>query len=123
MSQTEERKSKSPHKLQIKPRAGCEDQISTVANTHVYLDGKLLAGCSFVKFEAKAKGVTKVMLEIFATVEMECNVILEEKEKPTDLTISGKPVTLRQLGTYAPMAIAVKQMSPDGIVQDVKKDE
>ena len=123
MADQEERKSKSPHKLQIKPRPGCEDQISTGANTHVYLDGKLLAGCSFVKFEAKAKGVTKVMLEIYATVEMECNVALEETKKETDMTIQGKPVAIHQLGTYAPMAVAVKQMSHDGIVQDVKKDE
>lgn len=107
MADQEERKSKSPHKLQIKPRPGCEDQISTGANTHVYLDGKLLAGCSFVKFEAKAKGVTKVLLEVYATVEMECNVELEEVKKETNMTIKGKPVVLSQLGTYSPAAIAM----------------
>lgn len=109
MADQEEKKTKSLHKLQIKPRPGAENMISTGANTHVYLDGKLLAGCSFVKFEAKAKGLTKVLLEIFATVEMEANLELEEIKERTDLTIQGKPVVLHQLGTYQPAAVATKK--------------
>lgn len=70
------------HKLQIKQRAGTEDQISTGMNTQVLLDGKPLKA-SFVKIEASARKVTKVLLEIYATVEADLNVVLDPKSMET----------------------------------------
>lgn len=110
MSQTEEKESKKKyHKIQIKPCEGAEDQLSVGANTQVLLDGNPIA-CSFVKFEAKARGVTKVLIEMYATVEAEANInVVEMEDKPTDMTIHGKPVVMRRIGSYLPTVIAEKK--------------
>jgi hypothetical protein len=110
---------KAPHHLVIRPRKGAEGQTSTGANTEVLLDGKVLAGCHFVKFEANARKVTKVQLEIYACVECEANVHLEQQpDEETGMTMKGKNVVLRQIGSYNPTGIATKKTSPDGVTQD-----
>lgn len=64
------------HKLQLRQRPGTENKISTGMNTQVFLDGRPISA-SFIKIEANAKKVTKVLLEIYAHVDVDLNLDLE----------------------------------------------
>lgn len=57
------------HSLRVRQRPDSETKVSTGANTEVFLDGQPLKGVTFLKFEFKAKKVTKVQLEMFTHVE------------------------------------------------------
>ena len=98
-----------PSKLSIRNRAGAEDALSVGANMIVLLDGVPVKGCTFVKFEVKAKGLAKVYLEMYATVEVDANVEVQQVGmKDTGFTENGKLVALHQLGNYSPAKIVTK---------------
>jgi len=63
--------SQTVHKLTIKDKG---DSVSTGATLHVELDGKPLKGCKFIKFEAKAKNVVKVIMEMYVNLDVEVNL-------------------------------------------------
>ena len=65
------------HKIQVRPRSGAENTITTGANTELYLDGKLLKGARFIKFEVDARKVSKVTIELYAQVELDAVADLE----------------------------------------------
>lgn len=100
------------HQIQVrrKPQAdGGSTTVQTGANTEVYMDGKLLRGVSFFKFEVKAAGVGKVYMEMFADVDIDIESELPHKElKGTGLKKigSGPAVGLYEIGSYSPKAIA-----------------
>lgn len=97
------------HKIQIRNRAGHDGKISVGANMEVLLDGKPLKGVTFFKFEVKTKAIAKVMLEMYAEVDIDANfVIAHNSMEPTDLTINKKSVALYQLGSYEPKGIATR---------------
>lgn len=98
------------HKIQIRNRKGAEDRISSGANMEVILDGHRLGGASFVKFEVSAKKVAKVLIELYAEVEVEANILLGEPEllKVTGLSQNGKPVARYAISSYAPVGMDTK---------------
>lgn len=104
---------KKVHKLQIRNKQEADGKISVGANMEVLLDGAPLKGVSFFKFEVKARGVSKILLEMYADVEIDANVEFTSKNmEPTDLTLkegqSIKAVSLYQIGNYEPKGIATK---------------
>lgn len=64
------------HKLTIRNKPGTEGQPTRGMNTDIFLDGKPLRGASFIKFEVGAKKMAKVMIELYAEVEVDATVIL-----------------------------------------------
>lgn len=98
-----------PHHIEVRRRPGSEGTIQTGATTQVFLDGKLLGGAYFFKFEVQARKVAKVTIELYATVDIDADTYLDETVEETDLTIKGKPVAIHTLSNYSPRAIAVKK--------------
>lgn len=103
------------HKLQVRNKPGTEGHISKGAITEVLLDGKPLKGVSFFKFEVKAGGVAKVMLEMYADVDVEIATELTHKELKstgyeTQLADGRKAVGLYELGNYSPKQIATTKV-------------
>ena len=84
MSQTE--KKGVPHKILVRNKN--PGTISKGANTVVELDGKPIKMCTFFKMEVKPKGLTKVIIELYADVEFEGQVELEER------SVDGKVVKI-----------------------------
>lgn len=111
MSQSNENKQRAKaHKIEVRRRPGSEGTIQTGATTQIYLDGKLLGGATFFKFEVHARKVAKVTIELLGEVEIDADVELGEPQvKPTDMTIKGKPVSLYTLSSYGPKDIAIKK--------------
>lgn len=98
-------------KISLRPRPGTENQISTGANTQVYLDDQLIKGASFIKIEVGAKKVAKVMIELYALVDAELYTTLEEGTKrKTGFhdNGSGKPLAQYELSSYSPKRIIAK---------------
>lgn len=96
-------------KLSIRNRKDEEGKLSKGANMIVELDGVPVRGATFVKFEVKAGGIAKVMIEMFAEVEVEANVELNnEVTSGLGLECQGKAVILKQIGSYLPAKIATK---------------
>lgn len=111
------------HKVQIKNRKHAEDKISVGANMEVLIDGQPLRGVTFFKFEVKAKGIAKVMLEMYAEVEIDANVELNHKSmEPTDLTMGKKSVALYQLGNYNPRGIATRLEPKSDIATELRQE-
>lgn len=101
-----------PHKVQIRNRPGAEGKLSAGANMEVLLDGKRLGGATFVKFEVSTKKIAKVMIELYAEVEIDANLELGEKtlKEETNLTTSnGKPLARYTISSYSPVAIDIKK--------------
>lgn len=63
--------------IQIRNRAGAEDQLTTGGNTEVLLDGQVLRSARFVKFEVDSRKIAKVTIELYATVEADLVADLE----------------------------------------------
>lgn len=63
-----------PHKVTIKQRKGTTDKIMTGANTIIELDGKKLDGCFAAEFEVDARGVAKVHLSLYGTIDIKGNI-------------------------------------------------
>ena len=96
------------HKLTIRNRPEAEGRISVGANTQVFLDGEKLKGVTFVKFEVKATKVTRVTIELYAELDVEAYVFLEEgKKTKTGLKKAGSDKFLAkyELSNPAPAAI------------------
>lgn len=114
MSQTNKGFIKGLPKIEVRQKAGYNpSKAQTGATTEVYMDGQLLRGISFFKFEVKAAGVAKVYMEMFADVDIEAAAALPHKElKNTGyetITSDGrKAVGIYELGSYSPKAIAMK---------------
>lgn len=68
------------HKIQVRNKPGAEGKLTTGPNVEVLLDGNNLKGASFLKFEVGAKKVAKVLIELYAEIEVDVNVELGEKE-------------------------------------------
>jgi hypothetical protein len=100
-----------PHHIEVRRRPGSEGTIQTGASTLIFLDGKPLGGAYFFKFEVNAKKLAKVMIELYATVDIDADVYLDRTVEETDMTINGKPVAIHTLSSYSPVAIAVKKES------------
>lgn len=95
------------HKIQVRNRPGAEGKITTGANTEVLLDGKKLNGCRFVKIEVDARKVAKVMLELYAEVEVEVESPLDhESTKDSGLLVHGKPLSVHTISSYSPKFLA-----------------
>lgn len=69
------------HKIEVRNRAEAEGKLSTGRNTQVFLDGKQLGTVSRLKYDIDAKGVGKVILELYAQVDIKANAKLKIKRK------------------------------------------
>lgn len=103
------------HKIQIKNKPGAEGELSKGGNMQVLLDGQPLKGVSFFKFEVKPGGIAKIVVEMFAEVDVDINTELPHKAmEPTDWKLVSdqnrktSTLALYQLGSYSPKAIATK---------------
>lgn len=103
------------HKLEIRQKPETkEDKMMIGANTEVFLDGQPLRGVSFLKFEIKSAAVVKVMIEMFADLEVEAMMALPHKElkgtgfKHIDIQGKEKGLAVYELGSYEPKMIAHK---------------
>lgn len=67
-------------KILIRNIKGAEDRVSSGANMEILIDGKVVEGVTFAKFEVKAGGVAKIELEMFASVEVDANIKSETME-------------------------------------------
>lgn len=96
-------------KLTVRQRPGTEHTLMSGSNTQVFLDGVLIKGATFLKFEVKAAKTAKVTIEMVASIDIDVNVDLEEKPpKDSGLAIDGKPISIYQLGSPFAAAIATK---------------
>jgi hypothetical protein len=75
------------------------DSVSTGANTEILLNGMPLPSVSFVKIEIKAKKIAKVMLEMYANVEIDLSTHPELRE------VTPKPGPVYAVGKYSPIKI------------------
>lgn len=100
-----------PNHIEVRRRPGSEGTIQTGATTQVFMDGKLLGGCYFFKFEVHSRKVAKVTMELYATVDIDADVDLNEPmvEETDMVTHSGKPVNIYTLSSYCPKAIVFKK--------------
>jgi hypothetical protein len=98
MSQSIESRSKV-HKIEVRRRPGSEGTLQTGATTQVFLDGKLLAGAYFFKFEVHSRKVAKVTIEMFAEVDVDAEVHLGE---PVLKNKKGKKYAPYVLSSYGP---------------------
>jgi len=57
-----------PHVIELRPRAGTDEQISVGANAEVLLDGRPLRGCRKISIEAEAGQITIVKIELLGIV-------------------------------------------------------
>lgn len=109
MSQSESSpKSKYP-KITIRNREGAEGKLSVGANMEILLDGKRLGSAYFCKFEVHAKKIAKVMIEMYAEVEIDMNTPLAESTRESDYLVKGKVVPIHTLSNYSPKIIAEKK--------------
>ena len=99
MSETKPSRAKA-HKIEVRRRPGSEGTIQTGATTQIYLDGKLLGGAYFFKFEVHARKVAKVTIEMFAEVEIDAEVALNE---PAPKDKKGKKLAPFVLSSYSPV--------------------
>jgi hypothetical protein len=102
------------HKLQIRNKPEEAGTLSKGANMEVLLDGTPLRGVSFFKFEVKSGSVAKVMLEMFADVDIEAAVHLSHKElKKTGMSVvrdgEKKAFSVYEIGSYFPKDIVQKE--------------
>lgn len=104
------------HKLRIKNKPDREGKLSTGATMEVTLDGQPLRGVSFFKFEVKAAGVAKVMIEMFAEVDVEVEAALDKKKlKGTGYkTSNGKALGIYELGNFHPKEIVTQSEESAG---------
>lgn len=65
MSQTKS----NVHSIRVKQKPSGSSNISTGGNTEIFLDGVPLKGVTFLKFQFKAKAVTKVKLEMLVKID------------------------------------------------------
>lgn len=103
------------HKLEVRRKPQSEGStVQTGANTVVYLDGQLLRGVSFFKFEVKAAGVAKVYMEMFADVDIDLEVALPHKElKGTGYKkVGDKALAVYELSSYSPKEVVIKNDAP-----------
>lgn len=104
MSQT-----KKVDKLTIRPKDSSENTISTGANTEILLNGVPLKGVTFIKCEWKAKGVCKVMMEMYAQVDIETNVELSTAPSKEKIYLSGTAFEVHQIGSLNPVGVVPKK--------------
>ena len=97
-----------PHKIQVRNSEGSEGTTTRGMNTQVLLDGVPLKFCKSFKFEVEAGGVAKVVMEMYAEVEMDIASELEKTElKSTDLVVQDdKMIALYALSSPYPLVIA-----------------
>ncbi len=55
--------------FEIRPREGCDDKISTGANTRVFMDGKPLGNCRSITVHAEAGKLTTIKLELWGILK------------------------------------------------------
>jgi len=55
--------------FEIRSREGCEDKISTGANTRVFMDGKPLGNCRAITVHAEAGKLTTIKLELWGILK------------------------------------------------------
>jgi len=96
MSQT-----KGLHRIQVRNKAAGSGKVMTGASTEVLLDGVPFRGVTFLKFEVKAKGVAKVLVEMFADVEIDA-------ELPLDVREAKQKAVEHELTKYSPSKIRSK---------------
>lgn len=99
------------NKIQVRNRPGAEGKITVGANTEILLNGERVRGANFIKIEIGAKKVARVMIELYAEVEVDSNFLLKEKVqvKPAMKTSDGKNIALHALSSYDPVAIVKKE--------------
>ena len=90
------------HKIQIRNKRPGE--VQTGASTQLLLDGKPFRGVTFIKFEAKAKGVAKVLVELLADVEIDADL-------PVDVRVAKEKAMEHGLGRLDPVKIRTKPSS------------
>jgi hypothetical protein len=91
-----------PTKILVKNRN--PGTISTGGNTEVYINGQRVSGISYLKLEFKPAKVTKVVLEMYAEVEVEEDIAFASEMPKTDtVKIGGQIYTLTE---YSTMGIA-----------------
>jgi len=56
--------------IELRPKPGTEGQLMTGANTQVLMNGEKLPYVSAFKFEVNARGIAKVTLELYASVNI-----------------------------------------------------
>ncbi len=84
------------HKLQVRNKQ--DGKIQTGATTEVLMDGLPLRGVTFLKFEVKAKGVAKVMIEMYADVEITSDLHV-------DIKVAKDREVEHRLGSLEPVRI------------------
>lgn len=73
------------HKIQVRNRYPDQPGAMTGARTEVLIDGVPFKGITFFKFEAKAAKVNKVLIEMFADVELDLDgPVVEIKKASAD---------------------------------------
>lgn len=74
------------HKVQVRSKPGSEDKLSQGSTTQVLLDGKVLSGARFIKFEVDSRKMAKVTIELYANIELDASLDLElvKTEKISD---------------------------------------
>lgn len=100
MSQPTKSKS-NVHKIEVRRRPGSEGTVMTGATTQVFLDGKLLVGAYFFKFEVHARKVAKVTIEMFAEVTIDEGTLL--LNEPVLKNSKGKPIAPYVLSSFGPV--------------------
>lgn len=100
------------HKIEVRQKPEMSgNNIQTGASTQVFMDGQLLRGVSFFKFEVKAAGVAKVTMEMFADVDIEVETALPHKElkgtgyKKIDVQGKERALAVYEISSYSPKQI------------------
>jgi hypothetical protein len=88
--------SQTLHSLKVRQRPDSTARVSTGANTEIFLDGKPLKGVTFLKFEFKAKKVTKVQLEMFTHIEDIEGIFVIGDLSPVEIVNKSEPVDKTQ---------------------------
>lgn len=101
MSQSDTKPRAKAHKIEVRRRPGSEGTIMTGATTQIYLDGNLLGGAYFLKFEVHARKVAKVTIEMFAEVLIDDATV--ELNEPVLKNKKGKKLASYVLSSYGPM--------------------
>lgn len=95
------------HKIKVINKQESQGRVTSGPNTQIFIDGEPLKLAKSFKFEVEAGSVAKCTIELYAEVEMDFTVELDQSEPESTglLTPEGKPVNRYVLST--PYAVAI----------------
>lgn len=107
MSQT-----KKVSKVQIRNNPEAAGRISTGANTQLFIDGNRIDGVSFFKYEVKAGKVPKLLIEMYAEVEIDADLEVDKTRMQNTqfVNLQGQPFSVWHIGSLHPFANAIDEI-------------